>query len=361
LIPQTEERSGIGKDSLEFMPEAVDRLIKDYAREAGVRQLGKLLEKVSRKVALNKIRKKDGEEAKAVVSLDNLTTYVGQPMFASDRLYERNAPPGVVMGLAWTAMGGATLYIEAIGHGSARGIAPSDDVEFVADAGQSDNANDDEMGDMDQEEKKKKPKDGGGGGGMKVTGQLGEVMSESTSISLTYARLFTRELNTGNRYLENTKIHLNVPEGGIPKDGPSAGVTMATSLMSLAFNTPVKADLAMTGELTLSGKVLRVGGIKEKLIAARREGVTTILMPRLCQADFTELKPYLKEGMTVHFVDHYDDVYKLAFDTDSVPPLPFASRGLTVETVETAASTDAAEQPVAQQPVAEQPVAEQAQ
>merc|ERR1719343_537631 len=128
---------------------------------------------------------------------------------------------------------------------------------------------------------------------------------------------------------------MNCPEGATPKDGPSAGVTMTSALVSLALDRPVKNDLAMTGELTLMGKVLKVGGIKEKVIAARREGVETLLLPRQNEADFSELKEYLREGLTAHFVDHYDDVYRLAFDEELVPPLPRPSLGLPVLTVET--------------------------
>jgi len=285
LIPQTEEMSGIGKESLVMKDEALQKIIGDYAREAGVRQLRKLLEKINRKVALKVVRKKDVEREKTEINLENLASFIGQPPFQSDRLYGSVAPPGVVMGLAWTQMGGATLYIEAIGHGKA-GINTA--IEFVADKGE------DDEDDQAKEEPKRK---GGGGGSMKITGQLGEVMSESAAVCLTYSRLFMRELNPDFTYLEDTAIHLNVPEGAVPKDGPSAGVTMATALMSMALHTSIKPDLAMTGELTLSGKVLKVGGIKEKVIAARREGIKTLLLPRQNEADYTELKDYLKTGI----------------------------------------------------------------
>jgi Lon-like ATP-dependent protease len=201
------------------------------------------------------------------------------------------------MGLAWTSMGGATLYIEA--RGQARGTF------------------------------------NGGGGSMKITGQLGEVMTESSSISLTFAKHFVSELDPSNEFLDSARVHLNVPEGAVPKDGPSAGVTMASALISLALDRPLRPDLAMTGELTLTGKVLKVGGIKEKVIAARREGVKTLILPKRNEADFVELKEYLRAGITAHFVDHYDDVYRFAFDEDQVMPLPFSPRGLPVVSVST--------------------------
>merc|ERR1719464_1570346 len=153
-------------------------------------------------------------------------------------------------------------------------------------------------------------------------------MNESSAISLTYSRLFVRELDPKNTFLDSAHVHLNVPEGATPKDGPSAGVTMTTALVSLALDQPIKENLAMTGELTLTGKVLKVGGIKEKVIAARREDVRTLLLPRQNEADYTELKEYLRAGLTTHFVDHYDDVYILAFDESQVLPLPVPPRGL---------------------------------
>lgn len=166
---------------------------------------------------------------------------------------------------------------------------------------------------------------------MKVTGKLGKVMSESSEIALTYARMFLREVEPPNDFLDEASMHMNLPEGATAKDGPSAGVTMTSALLSLALDRPVKRDLAMTGELTLTGKVLRVGGIKEKAIAARRENVGIIVLPMSNQADYEELKPHLRAGLTAHFVDHYDDVYRLAFE-DSGAPMPAHSRGSEVKT-----------------------------
>uniref|UniRef100_A0A7S4Q027 Lon protease homolog n=1 Tax=Alexandrium monilatum TaxID=311494 RepID=A0A7S4Q027_9DINO len=333
LIPQTEEQSGIGSDRLELREEALHKMITDYAREAGVRHLRKLLEKVSRKVALKLVRKPDEEQSKAEINLENLTLYIGQPLHLSDRLFAKGTPPGVVMGLAWTAMGGASLFVEARGRlprGRGSVLDTSDDAASGSDttASSGDGAG-----------------GGGGTGSMQVTGQLGSVMNESSSVSLTYARLFMRELDPSNNYLDDARIHLNVPEGAVPKDGPSAGVTMASALVSLAMNKSIKADLAMTGELTLTGKVLKVGGIKEKVIAARREGIQTLLLPRQNEADYTELKEYLRAGLTAHFVDHYDDVYRLAFDESEVNPLPGPPRGLPVVSVTTPLAPQPGEAP----------------
>merc|ERR1711907_105778 len=228
-----------------------------------------------------------------VVNEDNLHDFVGKEIFTSDRLYDQT-PPGVVMGLAYTQLGGATLYIETIGN--------------------TDNS---------------KP----GAGLLQTTGRMGEVMKESSSIAQAYARHFLKEVDAENDMLEAGKLNMHIPEGATPKDGPSAGVTMTTALLSLALGKPVKPDLAMTGELTITGKVLKVGGIKEKIIAARREKITTVILPRQNEADFRELKEYLTEGITAHFVDHYDDVYCLAFEEGVVPSLPRPTLGQPFVTV----------------------------
>jgi len=325
LIPQIEQTSGVGAENMEIGNDVVAKIITDYAREAGVRQVKKLLEKVTRKVALKMVRKKEETVEKAVITPDNLEKYLGQPVHLSDRLYPFGTPVGVIMGLAWTSQGGATLYIEARGHSRHNVEEPTTDSESgssPSDANQSSS--------------------GGMGGPIKVTGQLGQVMNESSEIALTCARLFIRELNPNNSFLDEAQIHINVPEGAVPKDGPSAGVTMTTALMSLGLGQPIRDNLAMTGELSLTGKVLKVGGIKEKIIAAKREGITTLILPKQNHADYIELKEYLRAGLTAHFVDHYDDVYQLAFDEEKVPPLPRPSLGQPRITVVTAAAEEPA-------------------
>lgn len=338
LIPSTMEENGVGDTKLSLEDEAVRKMIRDYAREAGVRQLRKLLDKVSRKVALSMVRKKEEEHPAVVVGSDNLTTYIGQPVFLTDRLFGQTMPPGVVMGLAWTNMGGATLFIEA------RGRLPLEGIASVSIEGSPET----------EEERERKPESSPGEpSDMQVTGQLGTVMNESSSISLTYARMFIRELDPERSFLDKAQIHLNVPEGATPKDGPSAGVTMAVALVSLAMDIPVRSDVAMTGELTLMGKVLKVGGIQEKVIAARRENVKTVLMPRGNEADYLEIKEYLRAGLTAHFVDHFDDVYRYAFEGQEAPPLPFEPRGLAANTIVTPA--DALPPPLPEVKSAEQP------
>jgi len=275
-------------ESLKVDRSAIEHLVRWYCREAGVRNLNKHIEKVIRKLALQIVAEEEGAELTEkstrksntwIVSKENLEEYVGKPIFTSDRLYDKDPlPHGIVMGLAWTSMGGTALYIET--QVIKRGV-------------------DDEG----------KPR---GGGGLKVTGQLGDVMEESSQIAYTVARArLDSTLTSGN--FDNIDIHMHVPEGATPKDGPSAGVTMTTAMLSLALGKPVKNDLAMTGEISLTGKVLPVGGIKEKTMAARRAGIKCIIFPAGNQRDFDEMPDYLKEGLEVHFADDYSTVYDVAF------------------------------------------------
>ena len=214
------------------------------------------------------------------VSSDNLHEYVGKPVFTSDRLYETDPlPHGIVMGLAWTSLGGSALYVET--QGIKRGLDPEG-----------------------------KPR---GGGTLKVTGQLGDVMKESTDIAYTVARARLAAIAPENTFFDDTDIHMHVPEGATPKDGPSAGVTMVTAMVSLALDRPIKSDLAMTGEISLTGKVLAVGGIKEKVMAARRAGIKTIIVPEDCRRDFDELPVYLKEGLDIVFASDYSTVFDATF------------------------------------------------
>lgn len=174
------------------------------------------------------------------------------------------------MGLAWTSMGGATLYVEAI-------RCPAEKTE------------------------------------MKLTGQAGDVMKESSQIAWSYLRSVYEKYAPGKPFFEKEQVHLHIPEGATPKDGPSAGITMVTSLLSLLKGEIVAQDLGMTGELTLTGKVLPIGGVKEKVIAARRSGVKKLIFPKENKRDFDELPKYIRKGIQVHFVDNYDEVYRVAF------------------------------------------------
>ncbi len=276
--------------TLKITTSAIESLVRWYCREAGVRNLEKHIDKITRKLALQVIAENEGapigDKMKRKsdtweVSDKNLADYVGKPIFTSDRMYEKDPlPNGIVMGLAWTSMGGSALYVET--QGIQRGL--------------------------DAEGKRR------GGGTLKSTGQLGNVMSESTQIAYTVARSRLFAADSTNSYFDDNDIHMHVPEGATPKDGPSAGITMVTSMLSLALDKPVRNDLAMTGEISLTGKVLPVGGIREKTMAAKRAGVTCLVFPEANKRDFEELPEYLKEGLEVHFADDYSKVYEVAFN-----------------------------------------------
>lgn len=274
LVPQARALCGLDESKAQLSAAVLTLLIKQYCRESGVRNLQKQVEKVLRKAAYKIV---SGESDTVQVTPENLQDFVGKPVFTVERMYDVT-PAGVVMGLAWTAMGGSTLFVEtSLRRPLLRG--GRDDKE----------------------------------GSLEVTGQLGDVMKESARIAYTFARAFLMEQDPDNDFLVTSHIHLHVPEGATPKDGPSAGCTIVTALLSLALGQPVLQNLAMTGEVSLTGKVLPVGGIKEKTIAAKRAGVTCIVLPAENRKDFSDLAPFITEGLEVHFVEHYRDIFRIAF------------------------------------------------
>ena len=265
LLPRQFEKSGLTPKNVKIGVPTIRRIINDHAREAGVRGLEKALGKILRKIAT---KVAEGKPGLFVVKPDDIPTYLGRPVF-SDELLLKTKVPGVTNGLAWTAMGGTVLTIEAMAVGKEKG-------------------------------------------GMLQTGKLGEVMVESSKIAYSYI--------TGNLSLyaptsnfRDWSVHLHVPAGATPKDGPSAGVTMATSLLSLAVNKPVRKNLAMTGELTLTGRVLPVGGIREKITAAKRMGIKEIIFPKANEADLDEVPAAVRRGIQFHPAEWFDDVVKIAF------------------------------------------------
>uniref|UniRef100_G1RTP9 endopeptidase La n=1 Tax=Nomascus leucogenys TaxID=61853 RepID=G1RTP9_NOMLE len=282
LVPQARALCGLDESKAKLSSDVLTLLIKQYCRESGVRNLQKQVEKVLRKSAYKIV---SGEAESVEVTPENLQDFVGKPVFTVERMYDVT-PPGVVMGLAWTAMGGSTLFVET----SLR--RPQDK---------------DAKGDKD--------------GSLEVTGQLGEVMKESARIAYTFARAFLMQHAPANDYLVTSHIHLHVPEGATPKDGPSAGCTIVTALLSLAMGRPVRQNLAMTGEVSLTGKILPVGGIKEKTIAAKRAGVTCIVLPAENKKDFYDLAAFITEGLEVHFVEHYREIFDIAFPDEQAEAL----------------------------------------
>ncbi|RZT96127.1 ATP dependent PIM1 peptidase [Ancylomarina subtilis] len=268
LIPRQRKEHGLKSKEIAITDSALSRLIDAYAREAGVRSLENQIKKIMRKATLILAEEKPG---KLTVSNRNIIEFLGQPIFFTEELYKRLSP-GVTLGLAWTAYGGATLYIEAssIKHASE---------------------------------------------GFKQTGQLGNVMQESAEIAYSYIRsILSKDKNeTINSFFDKHLIHLHVPAGATPKDGPSAGITMALALHSLATNQTVKKGIAMTGELSLTGKVLPIGGVREKTIAAIRVGIHELIFPKDNKKDFDDLPDFLKNEINAHFADYFEDVLKIAY------------------------------------------------
>lgn len=275
LIPKQRKEHGLISRDIIITEGAIKRIAGEYAREAGVRNLENQIKKIMRKTTLMQAEK--GVQ-KVIVNRNNLEEFLGIPLYKTEQLYKKKRP-GVVLGLAWTPLGGTTLYIEATAILS------------------------------------KTP-------GFQQTGQLGKVMQESSLIAYSYVRSFIDKHHhekSIKSFFSRNYIHLHVPAGATPKDGPSAGITMALALYSLALNKPIRQDIAMTGELSLTGKILPIGGVKEKTIAAQRVGIREIILPAENRADFEELNLKIKEGIhKVHFLEYFEELLPIVF---AKPPL----------------------------------------
>jgi len=265
LLPRQLEKSGLTAKNVKIGIPTIRRVINDHAREAGVRGLEKAFGKILRKIATKAAGDKSGP---FVVKPDDISTYLGRPVFF-DELLLKTMVPGVANGLAWTALGGSVLAVEAMTVGKETA-------------------------------------------GMLQTGKLGEVMVESSKIAYSYITGNLSRYAPDSEFCEWT-VHLHVPAGATPKDGPSAGVTMATSLLSLAVGKPVRKKLAMTGELTLTGRVLPVGGLREKITAAKRMGIKEIIFPKANEPDLDEVPQAVRRGIKFHPAVWFDDVVKIAF------------------------------------------------
>ena len=264
LLKKELENHCIAEKQLKISDGALRMLIREYTREAGVRSLDRMLAKLCRVVA----RKLVAEEVSSVsVTVRNLHDYLGKPKFIKEKAAGKNLV-GVVNGLAWTEVGGEILQVE---------------VQSLP-----------------------------GSGKIQLTGQLGDVMKESAQAALTYVRSIGRSLGLKAHFEEKIDLHIHVPEGAVPKDGPSAGVTMVTAIASRLGNRKVRGDIAMTGEVTLSGRVLPIGGVKEKVLAAYAAGITTVLMPKENERDLDKIPEEVREKMTFHFCSHVDEVLKIA-------------------------------------------------
>ncbi|RHP62683.1 endopeptidase La [Bacteroides sp. OF04-15BH] len=273
LIPKEKENNGLaGKSDIKFSRSAIEFMIENYTRESGVRGLEKKINKVFRKIALEYAR--TNEMPYSEIKPADIETLLGKPEFTRD-IYQGNEYAGVVTGLAWTSVGGEILFIET-------------------------------------SLSKGKP------GKLTLTGNLGDVMKESAMLALEYIKAHAEDLNIDNRIFENWNIHIHVPEGAVPKDGPSAGITMATSLASALTQRKVRSNLAMTGEITLRGKVLPVGGIKEKILAARRAGIKDIILCKENKKNIEEIPAMYLKGLTFHYVDNVEEVLQFALLKEKV-------------------------------------------
>ena len=266
LIPKSLEAAGIAKNAVKYDNGALSAIADGYAREAGLRNFEKALDRIHRKIARQSLQ---GElKLPIAIKKDTLAEYLGKPVFLDEEMAQITKP-GMAIGLAWTPLGGAVLAIEA-----------------VANSGKE---------------------------GFKLTGKLGEVMQESASIAYSYVRHVSQDHGVGQHFWEQNLIHLHVPAGATPKDGPSAGITLASALLSLATGKKIRKSLAMTGELSLVGRVLPIGGLKEKVIAARRNRIKQVLYPAQNQRDLDEIPDHVREGIVFHPVSTMEEVIEKIF------------------------------------------------
>jgi len=264
LIPKQIGEHGLTSEYIEFEDEAIQMIINSYTREAGVRNLEREIAAICRGVAKDVAQ---GIKEKVRITRDNIHRFLGPVKFFPE-VAERTSEPGVATGLAWTPTGGDIIFVEATKMRGEKGLT--------------------------------------------LTGQLGDVMKESAQAALTYVRSKSKELGIEEDFFQKTDIHIHVPAGAIPKDGPSAGVTMFVALTSLLTNRPVRSDVAMTGEITLRGLVLPVGGIKEKVLAATRAGIKTVILPKKNEKDLEEIPERIRKEMNFVFIQRMDEAIQLA-------------------------------------------------
>jgi len=279
LVRKQRQNTGLSEKNIIFTDEAIVEIIRSYTREAGVRNLEREIGNIGRKVARKVV--KQGESYSITINAENVSEFLGVAKFR-DTLAHEKSEVGLVTGLAWTEVGGSILSTEV----------------SIAD----------------------------GKGRLTLTGKLGDVMQESAQAAMTYIRSRSGRLGLARDFYRNFDIHVHVPEGAIPKDGPSAGITMATAIASALTKIPVRRDIAMTGEITLRGKVLPIGGLKEKLLAAHRAGIFEAILPKDNEKDLSEVPENLRSQMKLHFVDTMDEVLQIALEQ----PLPELREGETL-------------------------------
>ena len=268
LIPKSFKKTGLIKNQLKYPSDVLNLIVTSYAREAGVRNLEKLIDKINRKYATELITENKDIKTEKKLDLSDVEKYLGKPYFDESNIKKADVP-GTAIGLAWTSMGGDTLLLEAIAISGKESIT--------------------------------------------LTGQMGSVMKESAAIALSYVKKYALEHELQeSQWFEDHVIHLHIPEGATPKDGPSAGITMATTLLSLVTGKIITKNLAMTGELSLTGQVLPIGGLKEKTVAAKRNKIKHIIIPKANLRDLEEIPEHVKKGITFHPVSRVEEVFKIA-------------------------------------------------
>ena len=265
LVSKQIEKNGLKPDNLSIDDEVLYEIIRSYTREAGVRSLERKIGQIARRAARKILETETGS---IHVTKENLKEFLDNPIFSQEES-QLQSEIGIVTGLAWTPVGGDTLSIEV-------NIMP-------------------------------------GKGNFELTGRLGDVMKESARAGISYIRSISSQFEIEKEFFEHNDIHIHIPEGAVPKDGPSAGITMATAMLSAITKTPVRGDIAMTGEITLRGRVLPIGGLKEKILAAKVKGIKEILVPKQNEKDVKELEAEILEGVTITFVSRMDEVIKKAF------------------------------------------------
>ena len=270
LIKQIQEENGLKDIKVSISDKVILKIINEYTREAGVRNLKREINNLFRKIA-RKVVKENVE--KITISTTNLEKYLGKPKFRPEKLKEREYKVGIVNGLAWTVVGGVTLEVQGV-------LIP-------------------------------------GKGQLSLTGTLGNVMKESGEVAFTYVKSNFQKYNINEKdFLENKNIHLHFPEGATPKDGPSAGITITTAILSVLTGREIRQDIAMTGEITITGEVLAIGGVKEKVIGAYRAGIREVILPEDNRVDTDDIPAEVKKDITIHYAKTYDDVEKLVFKQD---------------------------------------------
>jgi ATP-dependent Lon protease len=280
LLPKQVKSHGLKPANVSFTAEALQELVRRYTREAGVRNMEREMSSILRKVARRVVL--EGKDYTVEITPTNLNEFLGVPRYRATQKEEHHEI-GLATGLAWTEVGGEILPIEVT-------LMP-------------------------------------GKGALRLTGKLGDVMQESAHAAMSFVRSRAEEYNIARDFNRRLDVHIHVPEGAIPKDGPSAGITMCTALVSALTRMPVRRDVAMTGEITLRGKVLPIGGVKEKLLAAHRIGVSTVVMPRENEKDLADVPKNVLENLRVALVDHIDEVLKIALLPPEPPPARVSAEG----------------------------------